>query len=128
MKISKTIAIVGASSDRRKFGNKAVRAFKAGGWTVYPINPREDEIEGLKCYQSILDTPDPVERISMYVPPQTGMSMLEDIASKNPEEVFFNPGTANVEILARAEDLGINVIQACSIVDISMSPDQFPDQ
>ena len=125
---NKSIAVIGASSRRKKFGNKAVRAFAAGGWTVYPINPREDTIEGLKCYESILDVPEPLARVSMYVMPQVGLKMLEDIASKNPDEVFFNPGTANDDVLERAKELDINAIQACSIVDIGMSPSQFPDE
>ncbi|MGH9657189.1 MAG: CoA-binding protein, partial [Bryobacteraceae bacterium] len=53
----KTVAVVGASSDRAKFGNKALRAFRAEGYTVIPINPNEREIEGLATYASVLDVP-----------------------------------------------------------------------
>ena len=48
--MAKTVAVVGASSDRRKFGNKALRAFREEGHTVIPINPNEPEVEGLKTY------------------------------------------------------------------------------
>ena len=44
----RTVAIVGASADRRKFGNKAVRAYLRQGWKVYPVNPNRDEIEGIR--------------------------------------------------------------------------------
>ena len=47
------IAIIGASTDRRKYGNKAVRAFHQGGWTVYPVNPGADMVEGLPAYRSL---------------------------------------------------------------------------
>ena len=53
--MSQTIAIIGASTDRAKYGNKSVRAFKDGGWTVYPVNAKADEVEGLKAYASISD-------------------------------------------------------------------------
>ena len=65
----KTVAIIGASSDRQKFGNKAVRAFREQGYQVYPVNPKEPEIEGLPAYKSIADVPGRPEMITVYVPP-----------------------------------------------------------
>lgn len=53
----KTVAIIGASNDPRKFGNKAVRAFLQQGFTVYPVNPNEAEVEGIEAYKSIRDVP-----------------------------------------------------------------------
>ena len=126
--MSKTIVVVGASNDRRKYGNKAVRAFKDGGWTVYPVNPKGGEVEGLTCYPSIEDVPEPVDRISMYVPPALGIKMLEAIAAKQPGEFFVNPGSENSELLERARELGLNPIQACSIVNIGLRPDMYPDE
>ena len=125
--MAQTIAIIGASNDRGKYGNKAVRAFAAGGWTVYPVNPKEEVIEGLKCYASILDVPEPIDRVSIYIAPRYGKRILGDIAAKKPKEVFFNPGTEDEEILAQARDLGLNAIQACSIVNIGLRPDMFGD-
>ena len=55
----KTVAILGASADRSKFGNKAVRAFQRAGWHVYPVNPAGGEVEGLPCYPSLADVPGP---------------------------------------------------------------------
>ena len=55
--MAKTVAVVGASSDRRKFGNKALRAFQAEGYRVIPVNPNESEVEGIATYASVLDVP-----------------------------------------------------------------------
>jgi predicted CoA-binding protein len=126
--MSKTIAIVGASNDRRKYGNKAVRAFRDGGWTVYPVNPNEPEVEGLKAYASIRDVPEPLDRVSMYVPAKVGMSLLDDIAAKKADEVFFNPGSDSPELLEQARQKGINPIRACSIVNIGLRPEMYPDE
>lgn len=123
-----TIAIVGASTDRSKYGNKAVRAFAQGGWTVYPVNPSADEVEGLRSYASIADVPEPVYRISMYVPPKVGRNMLADIAEKAPQEFFLNPGSEDPQLVEEAEVLGLSPIQACSIVNIGLRPDMFPDE
>ena len=53
--MAKVVAVVGASSDRRKFGNRALRAFRQQGYTVVPINPHETEVEGVRAYASVLD-------------------------------------------------------------------------
>jgi hypothetical protein len=121
-----TVAIVGASSDRRKFGNKAVRAYRQQGWTVYPVNPTEDTVEGLQAYRSIRDVPRPLDRVSVYLPPPLGMKILPDIAATSARDVFFNPGAESPELLEKAAALGINAILACSIVDVGVTPGQFP--
>ena len=122
-----SIAIVGASTDRKKYGNKAVRAFKQGGWTVYPVNPGAAEVEGLPAFRSVAEIPGPVDRVSMYVPAQTGQAMLPDIAAKGPAEFFLNPGSESPELVAAARALGLNPLLACSIVNIGLRPEQFPD-
>ncbi len=118
----KTVAIIGASTDRSKFGNKAVRAFQQQGYTVYPVNPKETEIEGLTAYKSIRDVPVRPQMISVYVPPPVLQKMLTDIAAKGCDELWLNPGTESDEALAEAERLGLNVVQACSIVGVGVSP------
>ncbi len=65
----KTVAIIGASNDRSKYGNKAVRAYLQQGYTVYPVNLNQPEIEGLPAFKSIRDVPVRPQRISVYVPP-----------------------------------------------------------
>lgn len=118
-----TVAILGASTDRSKFGNKSVRAHLAKGFTVYPINPKADEIEGLKAFASLADIPPgKLDRISVYLPPALGMKVLPDIAARGCDELWLNPGAESDELIAEAERLGLNVIQACSIVDVGVSP------
>jgi predicted CoA-binding protein len=118
----KTVAIIGASNDRTKFGNKAVRAFIQQGYDVYPVNPKEDKIEGLTAYKTIRDIPAWLNRISVYVPPPVLLKLLPEIAARGCDELWLNPGTESPEVLAEAERLGLNVVQACSIVGIGISP------
>ena len=118
----KTVAIIGASSDPGKFGNKAVRAFRQQGYTVYPVNPKEAEVEGLPCWPRISEVPVRLERISVYVPPPVLLKLLPEIAAKGCDELWLNPGTESEAVLAEAERLGLNVVQACSIVAIGVSP------
>jgi predicted CoA-binding protein len=121
-----SIAIIGASNDRSKYGNKAVRAFRDQGWEVFPINPTLTEVEGIAAYPRLDAVPSShLDRVSFYVPPSIGLRILDDVARKQVGEVWFNPGSESDEILARSEELGLNVIQACSIVDIGRSPAQY---
>jgi predicted CoA-binding protein len=112
----KTVAIIGASNDRSKYGNKSVRAHLQNGYTVFPINPKETQIEGLPAFKSISDIPLRPERVSVYVPPPVLKKLLPEIAAKGCDELWLNPGTESDEVLAEANRLGLNVIQACSIV------------
>ena len=121
----KTVAIIGASNDRNKYGNKSVRAFVRQNFQVYPVNPTETEVEGLPAYKSILDVPVQPNMVSLYVPPSVVLKILADIAKKGCEELWMNPGTESDAALAEAERLGLNVMQACSIVAVGESPGAF---
>lgn len=120
--MGKVVAVIGASNDRRKFGNRALRAYRQQGHTVVPINPHEPEIEGLKAYASILDVPGPVDMASLYVPPVVGEQVIADVAAKAVREVWLNPGAESDELIRRARALGIEPIVACSIVAIGQNP------
>lgn len=121
----KTVAVVGASPDRRKFGNKALRAFREAGYRVVPINPHHEEVEGERTYASVVDYPDTIDMATIYVPPEVGEQLLESLAQKGIGEVWFNPGADSPEVVTRARALGIRPIQACSIIGIGMSPSAF---
>jgi hypothetical protein len=117
-----SVAIVGASSAPHKFGNKAVRAYLRQGWTVYPVNPTEKIIEGLAVYPSLADLPAPADRVSLYVPPAVGLTLLEAIKNSGAKELYVNPGAESEALLARAEALGLDPIVTCSIVEIGERP------
>jgi uncharacterized protein len=121
----KTVAIIGASSNRAKFGNKALRAFEHQGYKVIPINPNEAEVEGHPTYPSVVDVPEAIDMATVYVPAQVGVRVMDDIAKKGIPEVWLNPGADEPEVIARARQLGINTIVACSIIGIGDSPYRY---
>jgi predicted CoA-binding protein len=120
--MGKTVAVIGASSDRRKFGNKALRSFQAQGFTVVPINPNEREVEGHPTYPSVLDYPGTFDMATVYVPAEAGVRVMEDLAKKGVPEIWLNPGADEPAVVARARDLGLKVVQACSIIGIGDTP------
>jgi uncharacterized protein len=118
----KTVAVIGASSNRRKFGNRALRAFRQQGYSVIPINPNEPEVEGLRTYASVLDVPGSIDMATFYVPPDIGARVIEDVAKKGIAEVWLNPGADSDALIERARALNIKPIVACSILGIGEDP------
>ena len=124
-----TVAIIGASSDRSKFGNKSVRAHAAQGYQVFPINPKAGEIEGHPAFSSIQAVPVArLNRVSLYVPPAVGLKLIDEIAAKGCDELWLNPGSESEELAAKARALGLEPIIACSIVDVGESPHELSNE
>lgn len=118
----KTVAVIGASNDRTRYGNMAVRAFRRAGYEVFPVNPTESLIEGLKAYTTIKDVPGKLDTVTIYVRPAVLVKLLPDIAEKGCKDLWLNPGTTSDTVLAEVERLGLNAIQGCSILAIGQSP------
>jgi len=89
------------------------------------VNPRETEIEGQRCYPNISEVPVRPQLVSVYLPPPLVEKLLPEIAAKGCDELWLNPGTESDTVLARAEALGLNVVQACSIISVGLSPAQL---
>lgn len=120
-----SIAIIGASPNRTKYGNKAVRAYLKKGYKVYPVNPNEKKIEGLTCYSTILDIPGKVDLASIYLPPEIGIKVLEQIKNKGVKIVYVNPGAESDELVKKGKELGLELRLACSILAIGLRPDEL---
>jgi predicted CoA-binding protein len=117
------VMIIGASQDRSKFGNKALRAYARQGHTVLPVNPRGGEIEGFAAYPAIASVPGPIDRATLYLHPEAGVRAVNELAARGDVgELWLNPGADAPEVIAEAERMGFTPIVACSIVDIGESP------
>jgi predicted CoA-binding protein len=123
--VSTVVAIIGASTDRRKFGNKALRAFRHAGYTVVPINPHLSEVEGERAYARVQDYPGVLDEATVYVPPPAGIAVMNDLAAKGVRKVWLNPGADAPAVVARARELGLQPVVACSILGIGESPRDY---
>jgi PAS domain S-box-containing protein len=119
------IAIIGASPDKNRMSNKAIRAYLKKGFKVYPVNPKYDKIEGLKVYNSLKDLNIKPEIISVYTNPKITKILIEEIIKINPKKVFFNPGSTNKEILKEIDKTKINYERLCSIMAIDENPQNY---
>lgn len=120
------IAIIGASADRSKYGNKAVRAYLEAGWEVFPVNPAGGEIEGRPVIADVGALPGRMDRVALYVPPAVGLGVLPELAAAPPGDLIANPGADGPALFAAAEALGLPVRAVCAIVAIGRAPIEFP--
>jgi predicted CoA-binding protein len=125
MDTARIVAVIGASSNRNKFGNKALRAFEHRGYTVLAINPNEPEVEGHTTYASVLDVPGTIDMATVYIPAEAGVTVMEQLAAKGVPEVWLNPGADEAPVVDRARELGLNIVRDCSIVGIGENPSRY---
>jgi uncharacterized protein len=107
---SPAYAVIGASADKRKFGNVVFRTMKEKGFTVYPVNPSHKEIEGTPCVASVADLPDTVKSVVTVVPPPVTEQCIADCKAKGIEAVWMQPGSESKRAINDAEKEGLAVI------------------
>jgi len=107
---SGSFAVVGASVDRSKYGNKVLRCYQQHGKEVYPINARASEVEGLKAYPSLAALPVKVQAISVITPPAVTEQVVREAAAAGVTHIWMQPGAESDAAIATAESLGMSVI------------------
>lgn len=107
---AESFAVVGASVDRSKYGNKVLRCYQQHGRTVYPINARATEVEGLKAYPSLAALPVPVKAISVITPPAITEQVVQEAAAAGVTHLWMQPGAESDEAIRAAEAFGMAVI------------------
>lgn len=107
---AEAFGVVGASSDRSKFGNRVLRCYQEHGLKAVPVNPKEKEIEGTPCVASVADLPDDVTSISIITPPLVTEQVVEQAAGKGIRNIWMQPGAESPQAVAFCREHGINVI------------------
>jgi predicted CoA-binding protein len=103
-------AVVGASVDRAKYGNKVLRCYQQHGHEVYPINARATEVEGLKAYPSLAALPVKVKAISVITPPAITEQIVGEAATAGVTHIWMQPGAESEAAIRLAEAAGLTVI------------------
>lgn len=110
-------AVVGASEDRSKFGNRIFRDLRDAGYTVYPVNPKGGEFEGAKVYPSLAELPQPPEVIDLVVPPAVTEQVVKEAHELGLTRVWMQPGAESEAAIAFCREHGIQVVHgACAMV------------
>lgn len=102
--------VVGASSNRQKFGNRVLRCYLQQGKKATPVHPNEIEIEGIACVKSIEDLPSEVKSISMITPPAVTEQLVPRAIAHGVENIWMQPGAESATAVALCREKGVNVI------------------
>lgn len=106
----KVWAVIGATSNKDKYGYKIWKKLKEHDYEVYGINPNYEEIEGEKIYSSLKKLPKKVDVIDLVVPPKLSLNVLDEAKELGIEYIWFQPGTFNKEVIEKAKDLELKFL------------------
>ena len=106
----KIFAVVGATDNREKYGNQIFKNLKGRDYEVYPVNPRMEELEGVKCYASIDDIPVKVDVVDFVVPPAVTEAILKDCKRLGLDRIWLQPGSENEAAIAYCHENNLNVV------------------
>lgn len=107
---SAAFGVVGASSNRDKYGNKVLRCYQQNNRPVIPVHPKEKQVEGIDCVSSVADLPDNVGSISIITPPAVTEKVVEAAAAKGIKNIWMQPGAESPAAVQFCEEHGLNVI------------------
>jgi len=104
-------AVVGASTDRSKYGNKVLRCYQqAGKSPLYPVHPKEREIEGLVAHPSLSAIPERPRAVSIITPPKITEAVVEECATLGIRHLWMQPGAESPRAIERCRELGLALL------------------
>jgi uncharacterized protein len=112
----KTIAVVGVSANRSKYGNIAFRSLKARGYTVFAVNPNARTVEGSPCYPDLKSLPAPADAVLLVVPPIRTEVVVQEAVELGIRHFWMQPGAESEEAIRRGEAAGANVVHGVCVL------------
>lgn len=113
-------AVLGATDDKSRFGYKIFRLLEDKGYTAYGVNPKYDYIDGIKIYKSIDELPAVIDGINIIVNPKISLASLPSIKAKGINNLWFQPGSFNDEVIQKAKEMGFNIEnEKCMYVELN---------
>jgi predicted CoA-binding protein len=117
---NKPTVVIGASPNTDRYSYKATISLQNHNHTVYPIGIRNGKINDLDIITN-KPTLENIDTVTLYVGPDNQPAWFDYIFSLNPKRIIFNPGTENPEFEALAISKGIEVLDACTLVLLSIN-------
>lgn len=114
----KNWAVVGANENQKKFGCKIYKRLKSEGYNVYAVNPGLETVFGEKCYSSVNDIPEKPDVVNIVVPPKAALEVAKQVAESEIKYFWLQPGANTPEVIDYAKSLGLEVIDACVLVEL----------
>ena len=112
----KRFAVVGATTDTRKYGNEIFRNLISRGYDVYPVNPRLKELEGTKCYPSLSNIPVKVDVVDFVVPPPVTEEILKECKELELDRIWLQPGSESEAAVAFCDENNLKVVHSVCVM------------
>jgi predicted CoA-binding protein len=123
MPANENVVVLGASPKPERYSNQAVRALVEHGHRVIPVHPLLKKIAGVVAVPALSGVKEPVNTLTLYVGPERGKELLQEMIKLGPDRVIMNPGTESDEIEEELNASNIPVLRACTLV--MLRTDQF---
>jgi predicted CoA-binding protein len=112
----RNVAVLGASPNRERYSNRAIRLLAEHGYRPIPVNPALGEIEDFACYRTLKEITGPLHTITIYLNPSRSTPLIDEILAAHPQRIIMNPGAENEALAEAASSAGIEVVEACTLV------------
>lgn len=106
-----SLAVVGVSRNKDKFGNMVYRELKTNGYKVFAVNPQADMIDGDRCYAGLGALPEVPEGVILVIPSAQGMSVVEEMARLGIKHLWIQQGAESPELEKRSQELGLSFVR-----------------
>jgi predicted CoA-binding protein len=122
LRVSTTIAVVGASRHPGKEAHSVPLQIRRHGWQVIPVNPFADEIWGQTCYATLADVPVPVDMVNVFRPSEDTPEVARQAVAIGAKALWLQQGIASAEARKIAEDGGLDYVEnLCIAVERAIS-------
>ncbi len=112
----KNVALIGASPKQDRYAYRAFELLREYGHHAIPINPAFHEIAGERCYASIGEVAEPIHTVTLYLRAERSGPLTDQILAARPARIIFNPGAENATMAGRAQAVGIETVEDCTLV------------
>ncbi len=112
----KRFAVVGATDNPDKYGNRIVKNLRDRGYEVYPVNPKLEKVEGLRCYPSIVEVPVRVDVVDFVVPPKATEEILKQCKDLGLDRIWLQPGSESEAAIAFCQNNNLKVVHSVCVM------------
>jgi len=114
------VVVLGASPKPSRYAFKAMQMLRQHGHTAIPVNPAYAEVLGERCHPDLRTVPAPIDTVTIYLGKRRSDPLVEQITSAAPRRIILNPGAENDRLSDAARERGIEVVEGCTLVMLSI--------
>jgi predicted CoA-binding protein len=116
---NKVWAVLGVSSNREKYGYRIYKTLKRHCFTVFPINPKIDYIDGEVCYPNLNSLPEIPDVVNFVIPPKVSENEIEECYRLGINNIWMQPGSGSPAVVKLAKERNINIVyNKCVMIEI----------